>query len=71
MLLYNRVRKVNSKEPSYSLDAISNKEVGEGKLKFDNIGGHYEMQTTRFVEYVVYNIMDAILIQLMEWKIMT
>lgn len=68
MLLYNRVRKVNSKEPSYSLDAISNKEVGEGKLKFDNIGGHYEMQTTRFVEYVVYNIMDAILIQLMEWK---
>lgn len=67
MGLYARIRKAKSKEPSYTLDAISTKEVGSGKLKF-NEGSHYEMQTKRFVEYVVYNMVDAILLMLMEWQ---
>ena len=67
MALYNKVRKTESKEPSYSLDAISTKELGEGKLKFEE-GDHYTMQTRRFPEYVVYNMVDAMLLQLMNWK---
>jgi len=68
MLLYARIRKVKAKEPSYSLDAITTKVLGVGKLKFTGIGGHYEMQTKRFIEYVVYNIFDSMLLTLMEWK---
>lgn len=68
MLAYARIRKNQSKEPSYTLDAISSKVVGTGKLQFDDGLDHYEMQTKHFMKYVAYNIADAILIQLMFWK---
>lgn len=67
MTLYARIRKSKPKEPSYTLDAISSKVVGAGKLKFSE-GSHYEMQTKRFVEYVVYNMVDAMLLMMMEWQ---
>lgn len=67
MLLYARVRKTASKEPSYTLDAISTKVLGVGKLKFSE-GSHFEMQKHRFDEYVVYNMVDAMLLMMMEWK---
>lgn len=67
MLLYARVRKTESKEPSYTLDAISTKVLGVGKLKFSE-GSHFEMQKYRFDEYVVYNMVDAMLLMMMEWK---
>jgi DNA polymerase elongation subunit (family B) len=68
MLAYARIRKNQTKEPSYSLDAISTKIIGQGKLKFGDHVDHYEMQSKYFTRYVAYNIADAILIQLMFWK---
>ena len=67
MLLYARIRKADSKEPSYSLDAISTKVLGVGKLKFSE-GSHYEMQMNRFTEYTVYNLVDAMLLVMMGLK---
>lgn len=67
MTLYARIRKSDAKEPYYSLNAISTKEIGKGKLVFQE-GSHHEMQQYHFVEYIVYNIVDAMLIQMMEWK---
>lgn len=67
MLLYARIRKAQTKEPSYTLDAISTKEVGEGKIKLEE-GSHAEMQQYKFVQYWTYNMVDAILLQLMHWK---
>lgn len=67
MTLFARVRKAQPKRSKYSLDAISKEELKDGKLEF-NEAGHYEMQTEHFEDYVVYNIKDALLVQLMEWK---
>lgn len=65
MLVYARIRKIQTKEPSYSLDAISSKEIGQGKLHFGpESEDHRFMQSKRFLEYIAYNIADAILIQL-------
>jgi hypothetical protein len=68
MLLYSRLRKVNGRDSSYTLDAISTKEIGEGKLKFGEQSTHYQMQKYKFCEYVVYNIVDAMLLRMMEIK---
>lgn len=65
--LYGRNRKSKPKEAYYTLEYISNKEVGAGKLKF-NEDSHAEMQAKRFVEYAVYNMVDSMLIMMMEWK---
>lgn len=67
MLLYARIRKAQPKEPSYTLDAISTKEIGVGKIKLEE-GSHAEMQQYRFVEYWVYNMVDAMLLQMMHWQ---
>lgn len=67
MCQYGRLRKKDPKEISYSLDYISTKVLGAGKLKF-GASSHFDMQSNHFVEYAVYNILDALLIQLMEWK---
>lgn len=67
MLLYARIRKAQSKEPSYTLDAISTKEIGVGKIKLEE-GSHAEMQQYRFVQYWVYNMVDAMLLQMMHWQ---
>ena len=72
MLLYSRIRKAKRKKSSYKLDAIAKEELGFGKLSFgedDNSTlDHHLMQSTRFPEYVVYNIQDSILLQLMDRK---
>lgn len=68
MCLYSRLRKnINGVEDSYSLDAISKKHLGEGKRAFEE-GGHYEMQTRRPVEYIVYGAFDTIQPMLLEMK---
>ncbi len=67
MTLFARIRKRQAKRPKYSLDAIAESEIKDKKLHVAQ-AGHYEMQTERFVEYVVYNIKDSLLIWLMENK---
>ena len=68
MCLYARLRKVSGRESSYSLDAISNKELGTGKLHFGAITNHWYMQNFRFLEYIAYNINDVVIMQLIEKK---
>lgn len=68
MCLYARLRKVYGRDSSYSLDDISTKELGHGKLHFGNITNHWYMQHYRFLEYIAYNINDVMIMQLMEWK---
>lgn len=68
MCLYSRLRKVNGRKSSYALDAISTDEIGEGKLKTGPQSTHHHMQKYQFPEYVAYNIVDAMLLQMMEWK---
>ncbi len=65
MCLYSRLRKVEGAESSYALKYISAKILGTGKLDFGE-ANHTIMQTTRFVEYVAYNIVDTLLLTLMD-----
>lgn len=67
MPLFARIRKREPKRDSYALDAIAKSNISDKKLHIEQTG-HYEMQTEHFVEYVVYNIKDAMLIDLMERK---
>lgn len=68
MCLYARLRKVYGRDTSYSLDYISTKELGQGKLHFGEITNHWYMQNFRFLEYIAYNVNDVMIMQLMEWK---
>lgn len=63
MCLYSRIRKVDGKENSYKLDFIANKEIGIGKMP---VTTHEDMQENHFVEYVIYNMVDAAVMSLME-----
>ena len=66
MCIYARLRKVTGRESSYSLDSISNKELGHGKLHFGAITNHAYVQKHNFLEYTAYNINDAMVLMLME-----
>lgn len=68
MCLYARIRKVDGRDVSYSLDYISNKELGQGKLHLGEITNHRYSQTYEFLKYIAYNINDVLIMQLMEWK---
>ena len=68
MCLYARLRKVYGRDSSYSLDYISNKELGQGKLHFGEITNHWHAQTYEFLTYIAYNINDVLIMMLMEWK---
>lgn len=69
MCLYSRIRKTSGRKPSYALDAIANLELGTGKLKLNNAtNDHTYEQRNNFVPYVVYNINDVLIMQLMEFK---
>ena len=68
MCLYGRLRKVDGKDISYSLDYISNKELGQGKLHLGEITNHRWSQQYDFLRYIAYNINDVLIMQLMEFK---
>ena len=69
MCLYARLRKVQGREASYSLDAISNKELGQGKIHFGEITNHWYEQHYNFLPYIAYNINDVLIMILMERKV--
>lgn len=69
MLLYARLRKASGKESSYSLDYISNKILGTGKLHLGGeISNHWYEQHYHFLPYIAYNVNDVLIMQLMELK---
>ena len=74
MCIYRRLRLAKSKESSYKLDSILDKELGIRKLSFsaaDHLkdkAWHAFMQTRYPVEYVVYNIFDCISMDLLDKK---
>jgi hypothetical protein len=68
MCLYGRLRKVNGRDIKYSLDYISNKELGQGKLHLGEITNHRYSQQYDFLRYIAYNINDVLIMQLMEFK---
>lgn len=65
MCLYSRNRKAAGREPSYKLNDVCTKCIGAGKIDFGN-DNHYTMQKFRFPEYVVYNIFDVLLMNVLE-----
>lgn len=68
MCLYARLRKVYGRDSSYSLDDISTKELGQGKLHFGGLTNHWFQQNFNFLPYIAYNINDVMIMELMEWK---
>jgi len=77
MCLYYQIRNQEQKEQSYGLDAILNKEIKRGKLKFEGITSvtegtlewHQEMQKYYPLEYIIYNFFDGVGMQELEDKI--
>jgi hypothetical protein len=65
MCLFSRLRKHEGMEDSYALKNISTKYLGASKLEFDD-ANHTIMQTSRQLEYIVYNMFDSILIVLLD-----
>lgn len=72
MTTYYRFRMAAGKlAGGYSLDATLNRHGKQGKLKFDNVKSqglrwHQEMQRKHPYEYIAYNIMDCIAVELLD-----
>ena len=66
MCLYGRIRKVKGREISYRLEYIATKDLGTGKLDFGQGADHHVMQEEQFLDYVAYNIIDAVLLVLLD-----
>ena len=66
MCVYKQLRLNEQEQPSYSLDAILNKELGIRKLKFEEANQYHQlkwhqvMQSEYKIEYMVYNIFDCV-----------
>lgn len=78
--VYRNIRRAAGKEPSYALDAILKKNLGEdwGKLYFPmgdstaragSAEWHMQMQRDYKVNYVVYNVYDCIGVELLDEKV--
>lgn len=74
MCAYKQVRTGRQEERSYGLDAILNKHLKRGKLKFtaaDHLAEadwHIYMQRHHPIEYIIYNVFDCIGIELLDEK---
>lgn len=70
MCCYGRLRKAKGRDPSYTLNAICEKEIGAGKLHIDDrqTMDHHIAQKEFPVEYSVYNIVDVALMRVLENK---
>ena len=74
MAFYRLNRVMMGKLNSYALEAILKRELGIGKLKFVEGGDltmdewHYFMQTQEKVKYMLYNIFDCWLVELLDEK---
>lgn len=78
MCAYKQVRTGSPEEPSYALDAILNKHLKLGKLKFEDeiplsgkftgLQWHEFMQQEYPLEYIVYNMFDCISMEMLDEK---
>jgi hypothetical protein len=74
MCTYRNLRSQAGEEPSYSLDAILGKELGERKLKFKEadkyvkLAWHQFMQKNYPMEYIIYNVFDSYSMILLDRK---
>lgn len=78
MSAYRIIRRVSGMLPSYSLEFVTNKELGEGKLKFQaedmkfiregSLDWHRYMQRHYRREYIAYNIIDCIRVEQLDEK---
>lgn len=74
MCAYKQVRTGKQEERSYGLDAILNKHLKRGKLKFSAADGlakadwHVFMQKKHPVEYIIYNVFDCVGIEMLDEK---
>lgn len=72
MCAYRHIRTGSQEEPSYALDAILKKHGLGGKLKFEpaekysGLEWHQFMQAKHPLEYVVYNVFDSIMMQILD-----
>lgn len=72
MCVYRQVRQGQQEEHSYALDALLNKHIKRGKLKFTEADGfkegewHKFMQSNYKYEYVIYNIFDCIGMEMLD-----
>jgi hypothetical protein len=72
--VYSFIRKASGNLPSYALNYVLNKELGERKLNFEEAGDlegiewHQFMQSKYKVEYVIYNIFDCMGVELLDEK---
>lgn len=78
--VYRNIRRAKGKEPSYALDAILRKNLGEdwGKLYFPtgdstaspgSVEWHMQMQKHYKINYVVYNVYDCLGVELLDEKV--
>ena len=78
--VYRNIRRAKGKEPSYALDAILKKNLGEewGKLYFPtgdssanpgSVEWHMQMQKHYKIPYVVYNVYDCLGVELLDEKV--
>lgn len=74
MCAYKQVRTGKPEERSYSLEAILNKNLKRGKLKFtaaDHLAKadwHIFMQRKHPIEYIIYNVFDCVGMELLDEK---
>lgn len=72
MCCYKQVRTGKPEERSYGLDAILDKHLNRGKLKFKEADGlakadwHVFMQKNYPVEYIIYNVFDCIGMEMLD-----
>ncbi|MNH53896.1 hypothetical protein D3C73_56040 [compost metagenome] len=78
--VYRNIRRAKGKEPSYALDKILKKNLGEdfGKLYFPtgdssahpgSVEWHMQMQKYFKIPYVVYNVYDCLGVELLDEKV--
>lgn len=69
MGLFARLKKVEGHEQSYRLGYITDKYVGETKLFAQQESTFHIMETERFLDFIAYNIWDAVLLVILEKKL--
>jgi len=74
MSAYYYLRTAQGKELNYKLDTIADKVLGITKMKFKEADGYYGLDWHEFMqefykyEYVMYNVFDCIVVEMMDEK---